>query len=282
MDFKPGKNSILSFKGDLLKNLKWAMLVAALWVPGLCIKGENPTSGGETQLKTEPGWDKNVRVLASNRQNLIGYSTYSTSYTRFLTDVLKKPAVRTIEQANDSLVKNGYSVLENDLYPTVTLGEKLGIFNKNAKNKDRFVFVCAQDGNGKYTRHTDRLINELKEIYKIPEENIIRIVTREKKDFLNGIDSISGKINKLSNKENVEVLVYYAGHGKIDTLSAGDKKIEGTLKGEILHKKDVKTGIINSLNELEVKKAFDSKLKSFKTLFILDTCHAGAWISEHI
>lgn len=283
-----GANNSLSF-GKMSNNLKISFLLGGLFLGGIFANEyfRNNLQQNEKEMSKDIGWGKNVRVLASNGQNLVGESSAyllggNSSYSKSLTDKLNEKDVNSIEQANDSLIKNGYKHRFKKFFPLETPGTKLEIFNKNDKNKDRFMFVFAQYEDMRHEFISDDFIKDIEKTYNIPKENIIKIVSNSKKDFLQGIDSISAKIDKLKNKKNAEVLVYYTGHGEATAANAKARKLEGAMEGSIVVKADQTTGeLTNFLKESEVKNAFSKKLKTVKTLFILDTCHAGAWIADN-
>ena len=281
---------VLSFGSKpISKNVKkTGLILGGLLTLGLVYQLSSLQLGkNEKQLSKDIGWKKNVRVLASNGQNLKGVSSAfllggNSSYSKELTDKLKGKDINTLEQANDSLAKNGYKIGFNKFFPLETPRSELNIFNKNDKNKDRFVFVCAQYENIRHEFIADDFIEEIQKTYNVPKENIIKVVSNSKEDFLDGIDSISAKIDKLKNKKNAELLVYYTGHGEATAPNPKAKKLEGAMEGSILVKANQETGeLTNFLKESEVKNAFNNKIKKVKTLFILDTCHAGAWIAEN-
>lgn len=222
-------------------------------------------------------WMENVRVLASNSQNVTAEygSRWGESYSEILVKELQNKRIKTIEEANNYLSQRGYNLDSIKFHPLESKGCKLNIFNKDKNNKDRFLLIIFQninDGEPLFKYYADEFSKNIQEIYKIPKKNIVRKSVISKKDLINDISLITNKINKLKNKSNAELLIAYFGHGNIDETSAlTNEKIEGSLEGVIL----------NTINESEVKQIFKEKIGGVKTLFMLDTCYAGAWIADN-
>lgn len=270
-------------KSLLSSYLGFQLIMGALIFGGLSGKNENQSS-------KDVGWEPNVRVLAATGQNNIGIGTKKSDYSMLLMDLLDKK-ISTIEQANDSLIKSGYKInvssnllydilfpvavweLEHkNLYPLETPGTHLGIFNKDEKNKDRFVIIFRDKRYSTSKEATSNFSKKIKQKYDIPDRNIISIVADSLSDFQKGIDSVTKKIDKLKDKSNAELLVLYNGHGYLESLKDGDENFEGAMGGIFATKKEIK--------EKDIKALFKKKLEGIKTLFILDTCHSGAWIAE--
>ncbi len=277
-------NDNVSFSG-MPKNVKTGILaggISVLLLLGYYVKNYLPQN--EKQISTEIGWDKNTRILVSNGQNLAGmsHSWGCNSYAKQLTSLLNKNNIQTIEEANDSLAKNGYSIDFREFHPLETPGEKLNIFNKKDQNKKRFVLLISDSENSKFGAISNNFSEEIQKIYNIPKENIVRIITKNKQGFEKAVNKMQGKIDALKSKKNVELLVLYEGHGYAKALTKGAEKIEGAMEGSIFNEFDEAIGeVTESFTESEVKEMFHSKFGKIKTLFILDTCHAGAWIAEN-
>lgn len=243
-------------------------------------------------------WGPNIRVMASVGQNSFAASNGYTSYLKCLSESLESDKINTIEQAGDSLIKNGYrlntfnshnKVLENLLrcaipatflqyyakfYPVTTPGNALGIFDKTDKDKDRFVLIFYDSTVNCFVRQQDNFRKKIKDIYKLKDTNIVSIGLNPHSnlnDFKNGIDSVSEKINRLANKKIAELLIVYEGHGNSKILKAGDEKFEGAKEGMILNSEVTESGL---------RKIFNEKLKDIKTLFINTGCNSGAWITQ--
>lgn len=250
----------------------------------------------EKEISKEVGWTPNIRVLASTGQNRPGAITNKDSYSTFLCNLLKNNKIETIEQANDSLAKNGYKInfctpadtvnlpkviqkmaiccSDKLLYPLETPGEKLKIFNKKDKEKNRFI-LCLTDTTKKAAeKNNDDFIKNIKNIYDIDSSNIVKIKSFQDKTTANlekGIDSIVNKIKKLKNIQNAEVLILYSGHGNTQGLFNWSlTKFEGALNGRLS----------GEIKEQDVKKILNKNLKGIKTLLIMDTCKSGAWIAK--
>lgn len=232
----------------------------------------------ENQISTNVCWGKNTRVLASAGQNVKTMTSYY-SYSRYLIDKLKQKDVNTLEQANNILSKDGYIIHDSEknvfyeFWPLETFGPELNIFNKNDKGKERFVLIFSQDGDDKspvFNNLKNDFNNNLKEIYDITDDNIVKISAKNKLDFKRGISAIKNKLNNIKNKADVELLIVYFGHGVAGAKFLDTDKIEGAMEGFIL--KDLK--------EEEVKQIFKENFEDIKTLFMLQTCQSGAWIAD--
>lgn len=245
----------------------------------------------EKQISNNICWEPNVRVISSTGQNSLGLSGPGSSFSRHLTDLLEQKKLQTVEQANDSLSKSGYrikrpppSLLDylnfnffidrtfsnNTFYPLETPGQKLNIFNKEEKNKNRFILILPQSGFERFEKESKDFSEKMKKIYDIPDANIVSAGIKTSDDLERGVDSITRQINALKDKSNTELLVIYDGHGSSISLRDGARKSEGAMQGII----------VENIKEPFVKKLFKEQLAGVKTLFVLDTCNSGAWIAE--
>ena len=246
-----------------------AVTTEALLIPALR-SGDN-----EKMISKHIGWDKNIRVLASNGQNVRGIVGEKDSYLTFLTDELKKQNINTVEQASGALSKNGYSILLKEYHPLETPDSKLNIFDKTRENKNRFILVFSQDnceGGVHLTKNADKFSNEMQKIYNISQKNVIRISAKSEEDFKKGLDSVANVISKLKDKSKVELLISATGHGAATVPRVGAEHSEGAMEGFLFN---------STLNETAVKQLFEKKLKNIKTLFLINACQSGAWIADN-
>lgn len=240
-------------------------------------------------MKTS-GWDANVRVLASTGQNLYGISSREDEYSSHLVKGLQNAGISTLEQVNDSLSQSGYRlnrefhpvsfkylpfelVLHNylthkTLFPLETYGNKLNIFNKNDKTKERFVLTLSSIENSKFSNASLGFANKLKDEYKIPSGNIVNMNVSTFDDIQKGLDSIKSKIKDVNNSELV--ILCHGDGGAYDTNSVA-QKIEGAKEGFFMK---------DEISESRIKSLLHEKLGGTKTLFIMDACHSGAWIAD--
>lgn len=266
------------------------------------------------------GWTKNIRVLASNSQNVMGSylssanlpPAFEDSYLGQLVDKLQKKNTDTIEQANEALSKEGCYIDDNKYNSLETPGAKLNIFNKKDKNKNRFILALPQgdlEDSQNFHSFLESFSRELQEMYNIPQSNIINGYTASKEDLVKNLDKIVNKINKLKNKSNVELLIVYFGHGiteedelfitvlnrlpndpkfyEVDlvnyfynTLKPYSKN-EGDKEGIILQQFDCFGNEFRNVKEHELKQIFKEKLKGTKTLFIPNSCFSGSLITDN-
>lgn len=304
--FSDVKNNIqtdISFSGIKVKNLPLSV----------CLLGALTLTTCELP---KWNWTENVRVLASNSQNVAGSyisSTFDLSYLGKLINKLKKKGINTIEQANDSLSKDGYFINEDKYIPLETPGKRLNIFNKKDSNKNRFILTITQDDvedSSEFKFFLNNFSEKLQKIYNIPKNNIINESTVSKENLIRGIDLVLNKMNKIKDKSNVEFLIIYFGHGMTadieplipklyklrekSNLSESDVehyvcemlkpsfgKPEGYREGIMLQDSNFQSSKIKGLKETEVKQIFKEKISGIKTLFILDTCYSGAWIADN-
>lgn len=254
----------------------------------------------DSEIIKNNGWGNNVKILASNGQEIYSYTRCCNSFSTSLINKLKNKNVRTIEQANDTLAQNGYITNTRRYYSLETPGDKLDIFNKNDNEievnfsnpsaseffspKERYILTCVQDGEDlseDFKMTEDYFTTNLKELYGIPDKNIIRIKAKTGKDFLNGIDSVAKKLNTIKNKEKAELMIYYNGHcGSRAPENISLLNQEGSYSGYILTKFDKNRDIIETLWENTLKQKIKNKIKNIKTLLIFDTCFSGAWIAQ--
>lgn len=254
------------------------------------------------EVSSSIGWNNNIRVLASNGQKRMAHTICINSFSAQLINKLKNKDIYTIEQANDSLAKNGYYTLTKRYYSLETPGENLDVFNKKEvdkefdfnlnflekpKPKKRFLLTCFQNDNDKFYsndfRKTEQYFTDnIEGIYKIPKENIIRISAKSKEDFLAGLDSMANKIRGMKDSLNTELLVLYVGHcGARDSKIEADTIKEGSSAGYILTEFDKDRQIKKTLWESELQKILNEKFKNCRSLILFDTCFSGAFIAEN-
>lgn len=256
----------------------------------------------EKEIYQNAEWGKNVRVLASNGQYLKAHTIWTNSFSTQLINKLKNKNIKTIEQANDTLAMKGYHTNTRKYHSLETPGEKLNIFNKDevdnnfikfnlgfedtTKNKKRFLLTCVQDAKDlgeDFKKTEDYFTKNFKDIYKIPEENIIRVSAKCKQDFVTGMDSMSNKIKLLKDSLNTELLVLFIGHsGAITTKIDADTAKEGSASGYIFPEFDQDRNIKKALWENEIKGIFKQKFKECKALILFDSCFTGSFISQNI
>lgn len=161
-------------------------------------------------------------------------------------------------------------------------GRALGIFNKNEKNKNRFVLAltCEEDpdnsGSYLYKKISNSFVAEVKKIYNIPDENILTVTTTSGDDFNNGISSIVRKIKNLENRDNVEFLLFYVGDGISVEPWKGAKYRQGAMDGAISMSNIKNT----SLSEDEIRTTFNKMLKGIKFLFVINACNSASFIAK--
>jgi len=284
-----------SFQGLRKKTLLASVTVAAALIGGAThayLKDPflSESTGHESVISQKNDWGADTRILAAVGQNSITASNENDSYSKYLADMLDKKEIRTLEQANDMLDKKGYKIKSSDnlwqnifsfgmnyfsnekpFHSISTQGKRIHVFDKHDTTKTRFALFCSlADTNANFEAEADEFAEKVQQKYKIPDSNIVKISTQKGEDFVNSIDSIVAKINKIENKKNVELMLYYNGHGGVKSLIGGNQRVEGSLEGVIL----------KTLSKSKTKKVFKEKLNGIKTLFILDACHSGAWISS--
>lgn len=243
------------------------------WIPAIFVTVNlilNLTKNNEKQIAPSE-WDKNTMVLASQGQNVKSASSWNDPYSQQLINKLNN-GCNSLIQAENSLEKSGYSVLGMTKYPLGTNNKDFDIFNKNEINKNRYVLTISQDswrGGKTYKNEALNFATNIRKIYKIPQSNVMNVIMKDSTNFVKNISLMLKKINKLKNKDNVELLILYNGHGSSESIKVGSKNIEGAMDGIIL----------DNLKEKRVKEVF-KKLKNIKKIFIFDTCHAGSWIAQ--
>lgn len=219
----------------------------------------------------QSGWEPNVRVLTANGQK----ASISDGYSKALISKLKDPNISSIEEAQKSLSKEGWrGFLGLKGYPLQTPGENLNIWKKNETGKNRFVLMIAAP---EFFKEANNFSKEIQEIYNIPNDNIQKLQAPSISDFVKGFDAIS---NKLKDKKDAELLVYYSGHGDVSDYPQNQIDAEGLSEGLLTpdFKKGDKTSY--SITESKVKELFKDKFKDTPTLFVIDACHSGAWVAD--
>lgn len=174
-------------------------------------------------------------------------------------------------------------------YPFKTKGESLGIFNKKEHHKQRFVLALSceeeKDNSGSYLykKISNSFVDTIKKLYKIPENNIIRVTTTTPEDFINSLDLIARKI-RIEKQNNAELVVLYTGDGLsvdpclLKSYCEWVKYKQGAMNGSISMNNI--TGA--SLSETEMKAAFNKTLRGIKTIFIVNACDSASLIAEPV
>jgi len=254
------------------------------------------TGDNESLISKDIEWPSNIRILASTGQNTLGYSD-KTSYSSQLADLVSSDKINSLEQANDSLAKgykircdldscssfdNILKIVKNKkvLHSLETPGQKLNIFNKQAKNKERYVICLYTLGEERFSNEVDYFADKMQKTYNIPKENITNISLDNFNRMSYTIKDVAEKIKKLKNPKDAEVVILFSGHGDAEALKKGQEKLEGAMNGKIASGDNPFLGY-KPIEEAPVKKLFKEALGSIKTLFILDTCHSGAWIAQN-
>lgn len=265
-------------------------LWGAIFAPGIF-------NSNQKEITKNSEWDNNLKVLASTGQRTIGISATggTDSYLLALSNKISNGEIKTLEQANDLLAKQGYKIpipfefqwktiipgffikqlyLQNkQFFPLETYGKELGVFNRDDKNKNRFILSLYNSMENRFSKETNTFLEQMKDLYNIPKENIINLAVSSFDNFKDGVDSIVNKIEQLKNKNNVELLILYDGHGDAEALKKGSENIEGSMEGILQTESEIK--------ESQIKRLFHEKLHGIKTLFIIDSCHSGAWIASN-
>ncbi len=225
----------------------------------------------------EIGWQENVKVLASNGQDQLGYfdMLFNHWYTNGLLDVLEKDRVNTLAEAHEILMERGYKAFPYfRKFPTETARDVAGWDKREDKPRYMILWRQLEESEGNKGGWQDRVrlqdLNRMKRVfqeqYNIPEENILVIEemnTDGRDDVRRSFDWLK---ERLAENPGAEVALYYVGHG-------GASGTEGArLEGEA-------HGFFNGTNETRLKRHVNS-LTDFSSFYIiLDTCHSGAWVS---
>lgn len=247
----------------------------------------------KTQIKKESGWLPTTRVLASVGQNAMSAGVDNDNYAIRLVEMLSRPDIKTIEQASDMLMKNGYKVKPSPYilppsfylpaifagefifahrayFPIETYGSQLGIFNKEEQNKERFVLNFYDGTEQRFSNAVDKFYEKMRGVYNLKPENVMKIPLEGYENIEQGVDSVLSQINRLKDRGTAELLIVYHGHGNAFPMIKGAEETEGAMEG-----------IIKGISEWSIKDLFREKLKDTKTLLLLDTCYAGAWIADN-
>lgn len=253
-----------------------------------------PFNSKPYSINTPTEWDPKFKILASSSQKHFSTADfyidkfeqpkYIGCYTQALLDNLKNSKIKTIQQANDLLLKNGYTgsinlslllddnaICNNQINITqfpVESGSNINMWDKKDHSKHRFmIFISGNDG----MADTDSILDKFQEIYNIPEFNIYNIQQANTEDIKNVIESVSQQIKEYG-RSNSEILIYYGGHGYANDWK--DPKKEGEAQAYFKIDED------NILNEKTFRKFLNEKLKGVKSCIIFDACRSGAWISK--
>lgn len=229
------------------------------------------------QVKQDPpqqeiGWHPQAKVLASSTDT--GYSYWATypygMYTYFLNRELKKPEIKSLEEAHQALVKSGLPVrLLNIQQPTQT-PRTLGGWQKDDKKTKRFILMFAHKG--RFSNDLDIMRKRFAKTFEVPQSNIFEYAHAKPKDFEEGLALLNGFIQHYQG-EPVDVLIYYSGHG--GWRDPDHKSFEGGRNGYLsigLHEEKLK----KLVNDMLAKKR-----PNVRVYIMLDTCFAGAWIAQN-
>jgi len=260
----------VAFQGITSKSL-----FAFVLYKGLCCLQLIPfVSHYNPEITKNIAWTKNIQVLASTSQKY--YSSYfpneGSVYTNALIASLKGNSTKSILEAHKSLeTKSGIKRGLIRHFPMST-PNNTNSWNINDKTKNR-ILLAISGSEKEFNLDVDNLTDEVSKMFSVPAENIIKVTNADEKSSKEGLNKLVEKLNK-SDKNNTEVLIYYNGHGQIlnDSIPYSSYfKKEGAEIGT------TEVGI----DEVYLQKFTAEKLKKVKTLIIMDTCNAGAWIAKN-
>jgi len=273
---------------DKNKHRSWRMGVLATGLAAglLSSDAKNPEykiddirSSDAFRTASEKIYDDNITVLAGSRQTqevLYSRNNYppisNFYYTMSLIGELIKPEVRTLQQANDNFLENGIPMVYQQ--PVQTPDRLVDGWDKENNNAERYILLLGgQDIEENPRMNTLNLLETIlvsPNVFDVPQDNIMRINSAGREDFYSGFTWLLNRVHNAENPEDVEVMVYFLGHGNQPPPN-GQEDIEGSMTGELQ----------NGLTEAELKRLANSLPDYAATTLIMDTCYSGALVAEN-
>jgi hypothetical protein len=238
-----------------------------------------------------------VTTLSSTGQNDFGAGNFleGSIYARDLLRELNRNNVNSIEDAHSILSQQGISLapfgspLDCKMqYPSPII-KKANVFEKNIPNKKRYVLIMSQKPNGfrektVSQRTNERLINGMKTIYGIPDEQILLFdEIKRPTDTYNALNALWNRLQEreggkfvgngtliLPEPENVEILIYIQAHGAASGSSSD--ALGGEAAGQLA------TGETEAKLQPKLSQMYLGSKKT-KILLIVDACQSAAFIA---
>jgi hypothetical protein len=222
------------------------------------------------------GWPDQVELMASSSQNHYSYfSQNGSDYTNGLMDLVRRHETHSLGQGQAILWEQGYPISGGWQRPVssanVAGSQCLVAWDKRDMEKQRFALLL--DGGKEFQQDCHRWRDMLKEEFQVPSHHMIYYPRANTTDVAQGLRTIARTIreNRL-NPNDVEVMIYYSGHGKAfqdgDTMPQRDGDALGTI-----------ALMDGRYGEQALRQALDTHLPDIPTTVILDACQSGAWIA---
>ena len=263
---------------------------------------ENSKQSSQTQEKKEEAcieensniasgeWNDNVSVLASGSQKDVSWYKRPIAsnlplwfYTSALTSNLMKNTFKSLHEANSDLLSKELKEVEffeKKAQIPVQSSNKLDSWKKGDNKPVRYVLLMADHSIEKET--TENTINLMsqtirdKKIFNVPEENIKMVKETDATKFKEGINWITEKAKEVNSGKNVEILIYYAGHGEKPKIYCKDKNTVNE------NKEGSREGLFRiGITEKEFKSMINNINKDAKIAVILDSCFSGAFVAQN-
>lgn len=215
-------------------------------------------------------WGENVVSVGSSSQR---HASFDSNFTNALIRKLRQDDIQNLSQACRSLTDKGYkSIFGLQQYAKMNATHLQG-WEKAKDNPNRFVLMLG-DNEPRFSRDIDRLSAVLYSEFNVRPGNILSFKKANLFDYGKGMTWLESQIRlaKLLHPDHeVEILVYYSGHGETQSwfpqLSLAR---EGDEEGKL------SIGLEEAIMRWDVH----DKLKGAKVWLLFDTCHAGAWTAS--
>lgn len=225
----------------------------------------------------------NLNILATSENTKV---SYFSAYTGALLEKIKDKKVPSLEEAHSQLSQQGIdaqwpgSIFECKQQYPVGLNKRLNIWNKNDKDKHRYVLYISQkprdeEEAGWYEKDKKNILEIVKK-FGVPKENILirenltsyeefQQATNDFYDMLDGREEMVPCVpadicRQYKHLDKIEALIYYHGHG-------GENR-----KFEISKDHD------NFDLGFDFATRLGKPVRPVPTLAIVDSCYSGSWL----
>jgi hypothetical protein len=221
-------------------------------------------------------WPSGVELLASSSQNHYSYfSPNGSDYTNALMDIVHRNETHSLGQSHAIMWEQGYPISRGRQWPVssadVADSQCLNAWDKRDTHKQRFALLL--DGGPEFRKDCRRWRNTLQDEFSVPRSHIFYFPQSNSTDVAKGLRKIARTIqaNRLD-PQDVEVMVYYSGHGRAFQMGNRPLSRDGEALGAI--------GLGDRRYwEGELRDELETHLPDIPTTVILDACQSGAWIA---
>jgi hypothetical protein len=252
-------------------------------------------------------WHPNIKVMAAVPQRSVGWALpfmMGSFYTNKLIKTLKSPTVKSLEEASDFLVKDGFRTqFIAKQWPVQSTEKRLHCWIKGDRRPARIAalfgdrdFTLAGSFDGDLVNVKNALTDP--DIFDVDEANILKKHWVDRHALEQGLHWLDQKVAtavKQQPNKPVEVLVYLSGHGnavrpedKLKTPLVQSFPIIGSLS-QLFPLKPIpqgtealEWGMAAKIMKSEMQEKLNAIVNKYppgkvKLILVNMSCHSGAW-----